>query len=67
MLTKNVTTTNNDDTGTCSDEIAKPETEVQTSENGEQQPPQKRKRLSNREYKKLMKGQNKVNLSYTNK
>lgn len=30
-------------------------------ENGvEDQPPQKKKRLSNREYKKLMKGQNKV-------
>lgn len=46
--------------GTCSEENA---ISVST-ENGERgsgdQPPQKRKRLSNREYKKLMKGQNKV-------
>lgn len=47
----------------ASEKIAKSGNEVENSDNnGEQQPTQKRKRLSNKEYKKLMKGQNKVKL-----
>lgn len=57
-----MTKTSPDETNTCGEEGAKQATDLQKAENGEQQPPEKRKRLSNREYKKLMKGQNKVSV-----
>lgn len=62
MFTKNVTSNSTEGTSTCSEENIKPKIEVEKSENDEQPPPEKKKRLSNREYKKLMKGQNKVSL-----
>lgn len=43
---------------TCLDGSAT--TDNTTNDGKEDQPPEKKKRLSNREYKKLMKGQNKV-------
>lgn len=52
------------ETNACSDETKNTATNDNTANGSdEQQPPQKKKRLSNREYKKLMKGQNKVRLS----
>lgn len=45
-------------TSTCPDE-SKP-TENTTNDGNGDQPPEKKKRLSNKEYKKMMKGQNKV-------
>lgn len=60
MLTKKESSNNTEETSTCSDGTAKPEIEVGKTDNDAEQPPQKRKRLSNREYKKLTKGQNKV-------
>lgn len=58
LLTKNVTSNSTEKASTCSEENTKPKTE--TENDGEQPPPEKKKRLSNKEYKKLMKGQNKV-------
>lgn len=61
LLAKNVASNKTDNASTCSEEDAKPTTEAGKSENGDEQPPpQKKQRLSNKEYKKLMKGQNKV-------
>lgn len=39
---------------------------VEKMENGSDEPAQKKQRLSNREYKKMKKGQNKVNLNKGN-
>lgn len=47
---------------TCSEENAKSTKDENGENSNEQQPPQKKKRLSNREYKKMMKGQNKVSM-----
>lgn len=60
MVQKNVANNDTEESSTCLEENVKAAT-TDNSENGtDAQPPQKKKRLSNREYKKLMKGQNKV-------
>lgn len=56
---------------TCSDNDKGPTVptngnNVEKSENGSDEPSQKRQRLSNREYKKMKKGQNKVKLLMLN-
>lgn len=52
---------------TCSEDDKEPTAatngnNVENTENGSDEPAQKKKRLSNREYKKMKKGQNKVKL-----
>lgn len=48
------------ESSTCSDGSVKAATTDSTENGNEVQPPKKKPRLSNREYKKLKKGQNKV-------
>lgn len=59
IIPKNVKD-NNTEGGTCSEENAETKTVENAENGGGEHPPQKKKRLSNREYKKMMKGQNKV-------
>lgn len=61
-MTRSVINNSAEETGTCSEENVKTTTAENVENGSEQQPPQKKKRLSNREYKKLMKGQNKVSM-----